>query len=217
MGEVRVGDWLFDEARKPCRVMVVSPIRHNRACYAVKFSDGAQIVADGDHLWLTSTYAERTAAVKRTDAWRERRRATRPSRAKSISKKPWVSKSITRINRERVYEYTDPQLSGIRTTEQLFATVLVGKRLNHSIAVAAPLGCDPADLLVDPYMLGLWLGDGTSAQAAITTADQEILKAVGSFGYKLYPYPAKAGCPTVAGRRRTRAAPAGMAPAVSWS
>ena len=32
-----------------------------------------------------------------------------------------------------------------------------------------------------------------------------------------YPYPAKAGCPTVAGRRRTRAAPTGMTPAVSWS
>jgi low affinity Fe/Cu permease len=32
-----------------------------------------------------------------------------------------------------------------------------------------------------------------------------------------YPYPAKAGCPTVAGRRRTRAPPAEMAPAVSWS
>ena len=32
-----------------------------------------------------------------------------------------------------------------------------------------------------------------------------------------YPYPAKAGCPTIAGRRRTRAAPTGMAPALSWS
>jgi len=32
-----------------------------------------------------------------------------------------------------------------------------------------------------------------------------------------HPYPASAGCPTVAGRRRRRAAPAGMAPAVSWS
>ena len=31
------------------------------------------------------------------------------------------------------------------------------------------------------------------------------------------PYPAKAGCPTVAGRRRRRTAPAGMTPAVSWS
>jgi hypothetical protein len=32
-----------------------------------------------------------------------------------------------------------------------------------------------------------------------------------------YPYLAKAGSPTAAGRRRTRAARAGMAPAVSWS
>ena len=32
-----------------------------------------------------------------------------------------------------------------------------------------------------------------------------------------YPYPAKAGCPTIALRRRMRAAPAGITPAVSWS
>jgi hypothetical protein len=35
--------------------------------------------------------------------------------------------------------------------------------------------------------------------------------------FAAYPYPAKAGSPTVAGRRRTWAAPAGMTPAVSWS
>jgi parallel beta-helix repeat protein len=34
--------------------------------------------------------------------------------------------------------------------------------------------------------------------------------------FKNYPYPAKTGCPTVAGNRRTRLAPPGMAPAVSW-
>ena len=38
-----------------------------------------------------------------------------------------------------------------------------------------------------------------------------------SRNFNLYPYPAKAGSPTVAGSRRTRAAPAGMTPAVSWS
>src|SRR6516165_8418708 len=30
------------------------------------------------------------------------------------------------------------------------------------------------------------------------------------------PYLAKAGCPTITGRRRTREAPVGMAPALSW-
>ena len=33
----------------------------------------------------------------------------------------------------------------------------------------------------------------------------------------LFPYQAKAGCPTIRGRRRTREAPVGMAPALSWS
>lgn len=28
----------------------------------------------------------------------------------------------------------------------------------------------------DPYMLGLWLGDGTSSKACITTADKEIIE-----------------------------------------
>jgi hypothetical protein len=32
-----------------------------------------------------------------------------------------------------------------------------------------------------------------------------------------FPYQAKAGCPTITGRRRTREAPVGMAPALSWS
>jgi len=38
-----------------------------------------------------------------------------------------------------------------------------------------------------------------------------------SYAISSYPYPAKAGCPTIGGRRRTRAAPTGTAPALSWS
>ena len=36
-------------------------------------------------------------------------------------------------------------------------------------------------------------------------------------GFTSYPYLAKAGSPTFAGRRRTRAPPASISPAVSWS
>ena len=35
--------------------------------------------------------------------------------------------------------------------------------------------------------------------------------------YKVSPYQAKAGSPTITGRRRTREAPLGIAPALSWS
>lgn len=44
-------------------------------------------------------------------------------------------------------------------------------------------------LLIDPYILGLWLGDGTSCRSEITTMDSEIEEAwecyANSFGYKV--------------------------------
>lgn len=57
----------------------------------------------------------------------------------------------------------------------------------------------------------LWLGMSNGlSRIRLKSVRESIL-------FDRYPYPAKAGCPTAAGRRRTRAAPAGMTPAVSWS
>lgn len=52
---------------------------------------------------------------------------------------------------------------------------------NLSIPVTAPLEFEKVDLPIDPYFLGLWLGDGTSRTASITTADEEIVKYIYSF------------------------------------
>lgn len=60
MGDIEVGDEVFDETGTPCRVTYVTPIAHGRPCWRVTFSDGAQIVADGDHPW----YVERWKVQK---------------------------------------------------------------------------------------------------------------------------------------------------------
>jgi replicative DNA helicase len=68
-------------------------------------------------------------------------------------------------------------LPAIRTTQEIAATLrceTADGRLNHSVATAAPLDLPEADLLVDPYALGVWLGDGHSASARFTSADPEI-------------------------------------------
>ncbi|MEI4271619.1 replicative DNA helicase [Klenkia sp. LSe6-5] len=68
-------------------------------------------------------------------------------------------------------------LPAVRTTEELAATVrcaTADARLNHSVTNTAPLQLPAADLLVPPYTLGVWLGDGTSAAAQYTSADPEI-------------------------------------------
>ena len=51
MRDIEVGDKVFDERGEVCNVTGVSPIQYNRPCYEITFSDGATIVADGEHLW----------------------------------------------------------------------------------------------------------------------------------------------------------------------
>ena len=59
MGEVQIGDRVFDENGEPCLVTGATPVMHGRPCYEVEFSDGTVIVADAEHLWRTDTAAGR--------------------------------------------------------------------------------------------------------------------------------------------------------------
>ena len=45
----------------------------------------------------------------------------------------------------------------------------------YRIPAVKPIQYDTKQFLIDPYTLGVWLGDGTSANGDITTADPEIL------------------------------------------
>ncbi|MDN5860165.1 MAG: replicative DNA helicase, partial [Pseudonocardia sp.] len=78
-------------------------------------------------------------------------------------------------------------LPAVRTTEQIAATLRCTTsdfRLNHSVDTAQPMRLPPAKLLVEPYTLGVWLGDGTTAAATYTSADPEIAQFVRAEGYR---------------------------------
>jgi predicted phage terminase large subunit-like protein len=51
------------------------------------------------------------------------------------------------------------------------------------LPVVAPVAYETAELPVDPYCLGAWLGDGHSSAAAITSTDQQIVNAFDAAGY----------------------------------
>jgi hypothetical protein len=61
----------------------------------------------------------------------------------------------------------------IRTTEQIFKSLRAdhGRETNHSIALAGAIQTPDADLPLDPYVLGYWLGDGTTCNSSITIGD----------------------------------------------
>ncbi|HEX2272323.1 MAG TPA: replicative DNA helicase, partial [Acidimicrobiales bacterium] len=54
MGELTVGDQVFDDQGRPCRVSFATPVMRGRPCFEVCFDDGSALVADADHQWLAS-------------------------------------------------------------------------------------------------------------------------------------------------------------------
>lgn len=66
MKDVQIGDFVFDEKGKPCRVNKTSGIYEDRICYDVYFTDGSVIKCDADHLWTVHDLknVKRTLATK---------------------------------------------------------------------------------------------------------------------------------------------------------
>ena len=69
------------------------------------------------------------------------------------------------------------------TTADIARSLRVSGRVNHSVPVCGPLDYPVRDLPLAPYTLGAWLGDGHSASARITCADEEIIDAIRGEGY----------------------------------
>ena len=180
MGEVQVGDWVIDNAGVPCRVVAKSA-PSMRDTFCITFSDGAEIIAADTHQWLTSTLRERSRANFCTDEHRAARRAARAKRGKGKRPDLALRNSKTAVSQ-------DLPLASIRTTREIYDTVSFNGRVNHSIDVAGPLELPEAELLIDPYVLGAWLGDGATNKAEITSEDQPILDAVAGQGYRVSHY-----------------------------
>jgi replicative DNA helicase len=144
MGELRVGDTVFDENGMPCRVTYVSPVRHDRPCWKVTFDDGGGIVADAEHQWLT--YDDR--------AWR----AFRDS---------WSSDASPKGGRRATpaVRTTAELAASVRTGDG---------RANHRVPVTLPLELASAELPIDPYAFGVWLAAGCSHDDTVAALDAAV-------------------------------------------
>lgn len=66
---------------------------------------------------------------------------------------------------------------GVKTTEEIKKTLYWHDKKpysNHRIPVTAPIELPEADLPIHPYVLGVWLGDGATANAMITSGPCDI-------------------------------------------
>ncbi|WP_280407453.1 replicative DNA helicase [Nocardia brasiliensis] len=105
----------------------------------------------------------------------------------------WLTE--TRASRKSAHEaasgkHSQRTFAAIRTTGEIARTLrcsTADRRINHSVINAQPLQLPARDLLVPPYTLGAWLGDGTSATAQLTTADPEIVARIEAEGLIAVP------------------------------
>lgn len=168
MGEVSVGDYVFDENGHPTRIEYATDAMLGHTVYEVVFSDGSIVTADAEHWWVTETEACRKALADINNTTPVKRRR------KSTEQKP-----------EK------------RTTEEIRQTLTVKsgdkRKPNHSIpVVTAPLQYPPQNLAVDPYTLGAWLGNGSANCGMVCGIDDIVFASIGEF-YPRYQTPYHAG------------------------
>ncbi|MCP4427164.1 MAG: hypothetical protein GY803_21975 [Chloroflexi bacterium] len=217
MGDMQVGDRVFDENGRICNVTFVSVPEVPEVAHRLTFSDGTIIDACGEHQWVTWTHADRKAFLRSPYEnstafpddwvnWRLKRLTgygmylkrevvesaielhSSGLSIRTVSRKLGISRNaITpHICAGHYIEpepkvYADSPGPQIRTTNDIVETLTYGKRgdTNHCIPNARPLQLPEVDLSIDPYILGIWLGDGSKNEAAVTIGDEdagEILK-----------------------------------------
>lgn len=156
MGQIGVGDTVFSDSGKPVPVTWVSGIEADRDCYRITFDNGEEIIADGDHLWGVQTEHDR--------------------KAEEIKVMP-----SPEIGKHRILDTYNLTIDTL-----LERPAASGWLANYSVTVAGVIAYPERMLPVDPYVLGVWLGDGTARAGEITTRDTEIAERIEQLGYNIY-------------------------------
>lgn len=90
----------------------------------------------------------------------------------------------TRTKSERKHR----QQGAVRTTGEIGRTLRRAEEFWHHVPMAGPARYPERELPIDPYTLGVWLGDGTTTAAAVTCGegDEQILHEIQAAGYSVW-------------------------------
>gem|GEM_PF-128940 len=191
ISEICVGDSVIGSQGKPTTVLGVYP-QGKRPAYRVTFSDGVSVICDIDHLWAVNTKSRRSEG----SPWRvltlgqimaegladgEGRRHFIPIVKPVEFCQPEIQRNTTLSAIRQETGITQRGLAALLGVSQAY----VGEReLGHKVvseeyrqAVEAALTEVGPQPRLEPYLLGLLLGDGNFSTGVIrfTSADDEII------------------------------------------
>lgn len=157
--DIQVGNQVFDEQGKICNVTNVTDIMYDRPCYKITFSDNVSLIADENHQWVVDNCQSRASKIRQLNKAELKKRGT--------NQKNKCLKSQT------------------KTTKELLESLYIDKKANYSIDLCKPAQYEKKNLLINPYLLGAWLGDGSKEGGQITSADIEILEEFKKEGFTI--------------------------------
>ena len=145
MGDIQVGDQVFDENGKPCNVLALSEIIDDETCYRLTFRDGSMIEAGERHLWnvQVTNNGRRSKLLTTGEIYR----------------------------RTMAYRDRHPGAAGRRSIIR--------------IPVAHALQMPEKRLPIDPYLMGYWLGNGTSTYEEITVSSTDVGNIIANIPYEV--------------------------------
>ena len=213
IGNLQPGDVVFSEEGKQVKVLGSTPIETDRRCYEITFDTGEKITTDHSHRWKVATEALIRAKTQRGDRSTIRSEShNRRLKAKELYDSGLHYKEVakhlkvsTRTAQEYLARYragTIDKHYGKReltlSTEDMFLQGIAckmpskGNCFNFKIPAAPLLSLDEKPLLMDPYCLGVWLGDGNTDGPGLTFIDLEMLDEFKKNGYDVSTYNEKA-------------------------
>ena len=149
MQDVHAGDYVFSVGGNPAKVLLESEI-FNKPMYLVEFEDSTSIKASADHVWTVQTKDSRRTAKRKT-----RRAPVKPELRKSGG---W-------------YDVTTVDMAGDFKHARIDGK---GVEYKYRVPMAGAVEYPEKELSVSPYMLGVWLGDGTSKSTHIASGEQDV-------------------------------------------
>lgn len=197
LDDIQVGDHVFGSDGMATEVLEIHDVGVSDDIYEVRFSDGSSIVADGDHLWTVTTSLQRRRNKDRVsiESAKEELQLIRQFKKLRSEGKSWneIARQFGIKCPETIARRikNEQRLERRLTTEIVVSTRVMSETLYHRgernwhIKLPQAIEYQKVNLPLDPYFVGLWIGDGTSKSSTFTTKDQEIVDYMRNLGYSI--------------------------------
>ena len=150
MKDVHPGDYVFSVKGNKTKVLFESEV-FNKKMYRVTFEDGTTVDASADHIWTVQTKDSRRCSRYIT-------KSRRPNKPNLRKRNGWFELSTEEMDGDFKKERKDKK----------------GIEYKYRVPMNGSVEYPEKNLLIPPYVLGVWLGDGTSSSQSITVSDEDL-------------------------------------------